>query len=225
MENQRNITVQIPLASSRTFIPVLFGAAALFFFFTFCEVSCGNQRLAAMTGVELITGTTIKGGDMFGKEFEEMLKTKAGDLGKDEFSDDQETETDAPPKTDDTPGNKEIPPNPWAILALAAAFTGLGIYIFRSRFDALVGGIAGIVGGISLLIMQVTMSNAVKDAGGGFAMIEVNFTLAFWGALLALLIAGVMSFMRMRLQEEVPPPPPLDFSGPAQNTTSEDDQA
>lgn len=226
MENQRNITVQIPVVSQRTMIPVLFGAAALFFFFTFCEISCGNQRLAAMTGIEMMTGTEIKGGEMFGKEFEEMVKSKAGSMGKEDGLYDDETESDTQPIDTDEPGNKSIPSNIWAILAFVEALVGLGIYLMRNKVQGLIGGIAGVSGAIFLLIMQIQLTNAVKEQGGGFAMIEAKFTLAFWGSLLALLVAGVLSFLRMRATraEDEFAPPPIDFftpSGKADNLTDE----
>ena len=226
MENQRNITVQIPVVNQRTIIPVLFGAAALFFFFTFCEISCGNQRLAAMTGIEMMTGTEIKGGEMFGKEFEEMVKSKAGSLGKEDGLSDDEKESDTMPVDSDEPGNKSIPPNIWAILAFVEALVGLGVYLMRTKVQGLIGGIAGVSGAVFLLVMQILMTNAVKEQGGGFAMIEAKFTLAYWGSLLALLTAGVMSFLVMKTTkpEDEYAPPPIDFftpSGKADNLTDE----
>ena len=224
MENQRNITIQIPAVNQRSLMPILFGAAIIFFFFTFCEISCGNQRLAAMSGIEMITGTEIKGGEMFGKEFEDILKEKAGKLGKEDAPNDEDTESDAPAKSD-KPGNKEVPPNPWAILTILSAIIGLTAYLFRSKFDGLIGGIAGVAGALSLFILQITLINAVKEQGGGFAMIEVNFTIAYWGALLALLIAGTLSFMRMRPKEESILPPPIDFSDSVHNDVPTDGQS
>jgi hypothetical protein len=47
---QTTISVQVPstenIASRRTLIPASFALAAIFFFFTFCDLKCSGQKFA-----------------------------------------------------------------------------------------------------------------------------------------------------------------------------------
>src|SRR5690242_11255927 len=44
----------------RRFSPALFGLAAACFLLTFVQFSCGNQPVMSLTGIQLVTGTTIE---------------------------------------------------------------------------------------------------------------------------------------------------------------------
>lgn len=107
---------------------------------------------------------------------------------------------------------KEVPASIWAIFAFGAAIVGLGVFIIREKREALIGTGAGAVGVGSLIILQSVVKSALdKEAGG---QIEVNFQFPYWGALIALGVAGLISYLRMRQTHNVvvnisPPPPTI----------------
>lgn len=45
---------------ARRFSPAIFGIALIMFFLPWINVSCGGERVATFTGIQLVTGTTIK---------------------------------------------------------------------------------------------------------------------------------------------------------------------
>lgn len=66
---QKTIKIQVPsaenIAGRRSLIPAFFTAAILFFFFNFFTVSCGEQKVGSVTGINLLTGTELKNDDIF----------------------------------------------------------------------------------------------------------------------------------------------------------------
>lgn len=95
----------------------------------------------------------------------------------------------------ETKGEK-IPSNAWAIIAFGAAIVGLGAFLIKQKRDALIGTGAGAIGFGSLLILQFVINNAIeKESEGG---LQANFEFAYWGALIAMGIAGFISYLRMK---------------------------
>ncbi len=86
----------------RSIIPGLFGLTMLFFFFTFCEFSCQGNRLAQVTGIELVTGTTI----------DAPKDMASGPMGGGIFG---------PAPDESERESKALNPNPWAVLAFLRA--------------------------------------------------------------------------------------------------------
>ncbi|MCB0540604.1 MAG: hypothetical protein KDE33_24015 [Bacteroidetes bacterium] len=181
-EQSQSINIQIPsadnIASRRPLIPAAFAFALFCFFFTFCDLKCtaNGQKLASVTGFELVTGTQLKDHDMMsGRE---------------------------------TKGEK-IPPSIWAILAFGAAVIGLGVFLIKEKREALVGTGAGAIGFCSLLILQFVAKSAIEKKTEG--QLAAEFQFAYWVALLALGIAGWISYLRMKQTSNIvvnftPPP-------------------
>ena len=53
---------------TKKFSPAIFGIVLICFILPFVTVSCQGQKLATLTGIQLITGTTIKQPNMTGKK-------------------------------------------------------------------------------------------------------------------------------------------------------------
>src|SRR5450759_4951577 len=157
---QQTINIQVPstdnIASRRSLIPVLFAVAIIFFFFNFFTVSCGGQKVGSVTGINLVTGTELKGHDLFSGS--------------------------------ETKGEK-IPSNMWAIIAFGAAIIGLGAFLIKEKTESLIGTGAGAIGFGSLLILQFAIKNAIEKKAEG-SPIQTDFEFAYWGALIAMGIAG-----------------------------------
>lgn len=92
--------------------------------------------------------------------------------------------------------SNRIKSNIWAILALAAAITGLGVFLIKDKREALIGTGAGAIGAGSLIILQIAIHNAISTEGQG--QLSADFKFPYWGALLAFLIAGTISYLRMK---------------------------
>lgn len=90
----------------------------------------------------------------------------------------------------------KIPPNFWAILALGSAIIGLGVYLIKEKREALIGVIAGTTGFVSLFILQYVIKNKItKDSEG---QVSAVFQFSFWLALVAFIVAGVISYLRRK---------------------------
>ena len=51
----------------KRFSPAIFGVVLICFFLPFISVSCGAQKVVTLSGVQLVTGTTIEQPDLFGE--------------------------------------------------------------------------------------------------------------------------------------------------------------
>jgi hypothetical protein len=92
---------------------------------------------------------------------------------------------------------ERVPPSIWAIFAFGAAIIGFGAFLIKEKREALIGTGAGIIGVGSLLILYFAVDNAVKGKGER-EQIEVVFQFGYYGALLALAIAGFISYLRIK---------------------------
>jgi hypothetical protein len=91
---------------------------------------------------------------------------------------------------------QEIPANIWAIFAFGASIIGFGAFMIKHKREALIGTSAGAIGIGSLIILQLVIKNAIdEEAKGG---IDTDFQFPYWGALIALAIAGIISYLRMQ---------------------------
>lgn len=96
---------------------------------------------------------------------------------------------------------KEIPASMWAILAFGAAIVGLGAFLIKEKREAIIGTGAGVIGAGSMIILQFVIKNAIdKEAKG---QVDVDFQFPYWGALLALGVGGLISYLRMRQTHNV----------------------
>lgn len=95
----------------------------------------------------------------------------------------------------ETKGEK-IPSSAWAIIAFGAAIIGLGAFLIKEKREALIGTGAGAIGFGSLLILQFAIKNAIEKKAEG--AIQTDFQFAYWAALIAMGIAGFISYLRMQ---------------------------
>lgn len=173
MEKQDGVSIELPnmetITSRRHYIPGLFGITILFFFFSFCELSCQGQRFAKISGINLVTGTQIEG----------PQSNNSFGLG-------------APSQEE----SQKMPGNIWALIALLAAAGGLTIFLIRHKNENMAGAIAGATGAVALLVLQITLSDSIKLEGRG--MITISFLFPYWASLLALAGAGTLCFLRFK---------------------------
>lgn len=113
----------------------------------------------------------------------------------------------------ETRGEK-IPASMWAILAFGAAIIGLGAFLIKEKREAIIGTGAGAIGAGSMIILQFVIKSAMDDKGKG--QIDCDFQFPYWGALIALGVAGLISYLRMRQTHNVV----VNFSPPPQTTSA-----
>ena len=184
------------IAKNRNFIPLAFALVIIFFFFSFCDFKCNSMKVASLTGINLVTGTHVQ-------------MNAGGMLGSNPF----DSMNDYPKKQVQEKGQK-VEPNMWAILALLAAIGGLFAFYKKIPKESLAGTAAGAVGFISLLILQSAIKNKVGEQGGGMVQVEIEFLFGYWAALLAFLIAGGISYLRLKREKIIVPPAADNTPGP-----------
>jgi hypothetical protein len=96
----------------------------------------------------------------------------------------------------ETDGEK-IPSSAWAIIAFSAAIIGLVAFLIKEKREAIIGTGTGAIGFGSLLILQFVVKNAIEKKAEGNPF-EIDFHFAYWGALIAMGLAGFISYLRMR---------------------------
>jgi len=172
----------------RPLVPVLFALVIVFFFFNFFTISCGGQRIGKVTGINLVTGTSLESKDMFSDR-----ETRGG----------------------------EVPPSGWAIVALAAAIAGLGVFLFKVKRQAQIGTASGAVGFVSLIILQFVIKDAIEDKAE-VGLLKADFQFAYWAALLLMGLAGLMSYLSLPKKNAVSmttavPPSTPELASTAEN--------
>jgi hypothetical protein len=91
-----------------------------------------------------------------------------------------------------------VEPSIWAIAALLSAVAGVAIFSKRRKMEALAGLASAIAGFISLIVLQIVIKSRLQTAqGDSMFLIETDFQLGYWLSLLAFIIAGGISFLRI----------------------------
>jgi hypothetical protein len=178
------------IAKNRTFIPLAFALVIIFFFFSFCDFKCNSMKVASLTGINLVTGTSIQA-------------DPSGMLGNNPFG-----SMDGNQRNQVQDKGQKVDPNIWAILALLAAIGGVFAFYKKISKESLAGTAAGAVGFISLIILQSAIKSEVGKQGGGMVQIEIEFLFGYWASLLAFLIGGGISYLRLKREKIIIPPAP-----------------
>lgn len=96
--------------------------------------------------------------------------------------------------------SEETPSNNWAIVAFSSAIIGLFAFLLKGKWEAVIGTCAGIVGFASLLIFQFVIKSVIEEKGNG--QIETVFQSGYWGALISMGVACLLSLLRVRLASQ-----------------------
>lgn len=174
------------LAKNRGIIPVAFALIIILFFFSFCDFKCNGMKVASLSGINFVTGSHIKVND------------GAGLLDNNSFGSLNDNRGN---KAEDK--NEKIDPNIWAILAFLSAIGGVAVFYKKLRNESFIGTAAGIIGFVSLLLLRQAIKRKIEQQGGGMVQIEIDFVFAYWVSILAFLVAGGISYLRMKKGKEV----------------------
>lgn len=184
---QENITDT--LAKNRSVIPVGFALIIIFFFFSFCEFKCNSVKVASLSGINFVTGSHIKmeGGGLLNDPYNSFNNNRSRNAND---------------------KSQKVDPNIWAILAFLSAIGGLWVFYKKIKNESLLGSAAGAIGIVSLLILRFVINGKIEQQGGGMVAIETDFVFGYWASLLAFLVAGGISYLRLRQEKSGKLPAP-----------------
>lgn len=167
------------LAGQRKMIPLAFAVAVVLFFFSFCNFKCSGTTMASLKGINLVTGTHLK------TQADEMLPLSP-------FANDKKSAK-----------GQEVPSDKWAVIAFLAGIAGVFVFYKKLKKESLIGTILGAIGFVSLFLLRIGVIKAVEGQGGEMgAIVEVDFTFAYWLCLLCFLAAGGISYLRLGKEKE-----------------------
>ena len=149
--------------SNKFVSPALFLLVALCFFLPFVSFTCQGQRIATITGMELVTGTKIEKFEM-------------------QNIDSQQTNPDLDKERD-------VKSEPLAVAAFIFALLGIVISIIP-RYSKLLSVIAGAIGALMLLFLRSSIGGEVTG-DFDFKIIDVSYEWGYYLALL--LFIGVFA--------------------------------
>jgi hypothetical protein len=156
--------------------PALYATVLLCFFLPFTHVSCSGERVATLTGVQLVTGTTIGQPNTSRKNNSIGIER----VGRGPFDQSAMLENHGDGDT--------VPAEPLAIAVACAALAGFVLGFWKTKARFLAGALPGVVGVVMLLLLKAKIDNEVLKQGEG--AIQVQYASGFWLVLL-LLIAAV----------------------------------
>lgn len=154
----------------------IFGLIFICFFLPFANVSCEGHRVATLTGMQLVTGATIK---------QPELPSMFGEKSQAEA--------------------EKVEREPLAILALLSAVVGLGLSFLKGRTSLIASAITGVVGLIFLLLLKTKLSNDILREGQGVLHLEygIGFWLTFLLFISAALWNSLLFLQRSEVQVDV----------------------
>jgi hypothetical protein len=157
--------------------PALFGIALICFLLSWVTVSCEGKKLVTLSGINLMTGTTIEEPKKF-RAARGYTYPHAEEL-KQYFEEGNKTKREA-----------------LAILAFLVAIGGLGLSFLKGRKGMLGPAVAGAIGAILLFILSVKLNNDILKEGEG--LLHLYYRVGFYLTLFLFLSAiGVNVYSMM----------------------------
>lgn len=175
--------------------PALGAIVLICFFMPFLKISCGNQPIASITGLDLALGKTVEPPNFFGEEAGapgfggQNWPDQSGSSDQFQFGDttvsfDQSASTDpANPFADMGGGEMKIDSKPEVAAALILAIIAL-LGAFGAAHRALqVSAIASGITAALLLVIKATVGGDMPPEMMG--IISIEWSTGFWGAVVA----------------------------------------
>lgn len=181
------------IAEKRNAVPVAFAAVVILFFFSFVNFKCNDSKVASLSGFNLVTGTHIQTPMSGMNDMSGFFNGGNSNASKGE----------------------KVPSNNWAILAFLSAIAGAAVFYKRVKKESLIGFIIGIIGVVSLLVLRWAVKSAVEsEVGNGMINIEVDFAFGYWMSLLLFIVAGGISYLRLKREKPIAIHPDADTAVP-----------
>lgn len=155
--------------------PALFLLVALCFFLPFVSFTCQGQKLATITGMELVTGTKIEKFEM-------------------EKVDEQQ-------KSPDLDNERNVDSEPLAVAAFIFALIGIVVSIIP-RYSKVISLIAGALGVLSLLFLRSGIG-ADLPGDSDFKILEVTYEWGYYLALILFIVAFLINLYPLRVRNKI----------------------
>lgn len=101
--------------------------------------------------------------------------------------------------------SRKVEPQPFAILALAAAIAGIAVSLFNSRPAKMLSMLIGIAGGLLMLLLKSDLRGEV--ASQTTAPLEMRFLTGYWGAVVLFFLSAALNGMALNYREIEPDDP------------------
>lgn len=164
-ENTQQPEIIKIIRKNRPLIPASFAAILILFLFSFCDFSCGGQKLVSIKGIDFVMGKNIP----------------------------------TPSISGDKNNSQKLPPNPYAIIAVASALTGLVIFLIGNKKESILGMIVGTAGSLSLLVLHYIVTSKVETELQG--QVQVDFQIAYWLSTLLFIVSAIFSYVRKDIEQ------------------------
>ena len=162
------------MQSAKKFSPVIFVFVIICFFLPFVNFSCGGQKIASFTGIQLVIGAKVnQPPSMFG-ESTDMSRSFGMETSRPKTSKQGEKAQDS-----------------LIIAAFIIAIAGLALSFLKGKNSSIVPAILGVAGIIVLLIFKIKTDNEILREGGG--AIQVEYVIGFWLTFLAFVLAALFN--------------------------------
>jgi len=155
--------------SNKFVSPSLFLLAALCFFLPFVSFTCQGQKIATISGMELITGTKI--------EKFEMQKFDTGQTNP------------------DLDKQRDVNSEPLAVAAFIFALIGIVVSLIP-RYSRMLSLIAGALGALMLLFLRSSIGGEVTG-DFEFKIIEVSYEWGYYLSLILLIAAFAVNLYQV----------------------------
>jgi len=165
--------------------PAIFGIALICFFLPWVNVSCQGQKVITLSGIQLVTGTTIEEPKMFSE-----LKGSSHPYLKE-------------PRRSSEEYNK-IKGEVLAILTFLAAIVGLSLNFLKGKIGTLGSAIAGGIGTILLLLLSAKLNNDIFQQGRG--LLQLDYRIGFYLTLILFILAigvNVYSIVQVKVVSSI----------------------
>ncbi len=143
------------------------------FFFPFAEISCNNVSYLKLSGKDLLRGKEMTKADV-------MAFAKQAGLEKEvnEYTDPQQE-------------TKNIPSNPWAIIAFSMAAIGVITGVVLRRFGTVIHLVTSAAAVLSLIGLQLSMNSEYSYTNSLFKVeLNIKYLPGYW---LSLLLSGLVA--------------------------------
>jgi hypothetical protein len=159
--------------NTNTITTAMLALVLICFFFPFAEISCNNVSYLKLSGKDLLRGKEMTKADVM------AFAKKAG------------LEKEVSEYTDPQQETKNIPSNPWAIIAFSMAAIGVLTGVVLRRFGTVIHLVTSAAAVISLIGLQLSMNSEYSYTNSLFKVeLNIKYLAGYW---LSLLLSGLVA--------------------------------
>lgn len=161
--------------------------ALLFFLLPFIDIKCSGNKLASVSGADLVLGKEINPKKEVQEEKTDSLSLSMDGTG-------MSMSENAFEKGD----QKNIEPNALAIVSMSSVLLSLVFSFLAKRLWLIVSGGLGLLAALSLFFLQIAIQSEIQEKMGPFNFIPISFefTPFYWCTVMFMGISSVFLFMR-----------------------------